>query len=162
MYAAPSHDLPRSRIEREILWSLRTAVVRREPLRSAVFAIKVPPMRTCFLAGALVVGALIAQVGCDRASPQPPAEATTSTAATAAATATASATSGATALRAAKPKDTNATAAQALGTLPDGVGIAVGEVAPDFELPAVEGGKVSLSALLKKGEVLLVFYRGGW
>lgn len=65
-------------------------------------------------------------------------------------------------LKAATAKEFKATAEQDLGTLPDGVGIAVGDAAPDFELPAVEGGKVKLSELTKKSEVLLVFYRGGW
>lgn len=50
----------------------------------------------------------------------------------------------------------------ALGTLPEGVGIAVGESAPDFELMAHSKGKQSLDSLLKRGELLLVFYRGGW
>lgn len=52
--------------------------------------------------------------------------------------------------------------AQELGTLPEGVGIAVGEKAPDFELPSVDGKKVRLSGLTKEKKVLLVFYRGGW
>ena len=64
------------------------------------------------------------------------------------------------ALTVAKPKPF--AAAGELGTLPEGVGIAVGERAPDFELPSVEGGKVRLSELLERSEVLLVFYRGGW
>lgn len=78
------------------------------------------------------------------------------------ASATTSAATDAKDLKAAKPKAHAATADDELGTLPGGVGIAVGETAPDFELPAVEGGKVSLSELRKKSEVLLVFYRGGW
>ena len=65
-------------------------------------------------------------------------------------------------LKAAKTKAFKSTSEQDLGTLPDGVGIPVGETAPDFELPAVEGGKVKLSELTKKSEVMLVFYRGGW
>lgn len=65
-------------------------------------------------------------------------------------------------LKAAKAKSYAFTESQALGTLPEGVGIAVGQTAPDFELPAHARGNFSLDALLVKGEVLLVFYRGGW
>jgi hypothetical protein len=61
-----------------------------------------------------------------------------------------------------KIKETKATAEADLGTLPDGVGIRVGQTAPDFELPAQARGKQSLDGLLNKGELLLVFYRGGW
>ncbi len=38
----------------------------------------------------------------------------------------------------------------------------VGDMAPDFTLPGVKGGDVSLSALLESGPVVLSFYRGGW
>ena len=65
-------------------------------------------------------------------------------------------------LRSAKPKAYAKTQPQALGTVPEGVGIAVGETAPDFELAAHAAGKTSLDDLLKRGEALLVFYRGGW
>lgn len=50
-----------------------------------------------------------------------------------------------------------------LGTLPDGVGLAVGTRAPDFEARDAAGETVTLDALLAKGgDTLLVFYRGGW
>jgi len=45
--------------------------------------------------------------------------------------------------------------------LPD-PGLKLGETAPDFTLPDSTGRKVSLSALLKDGPVVLVFYRGAW
>lgn len=61
-----------------------------------------------------------------------------------------------------KPKDVAATAESEVGTLPEGVGLAVGTEAPDFELPGIDGEKVRLHALLEKSKVLLVFYRGGW
>ncbi len=61
-----------------------------------------------------------------------------------------------------KEKPTAATPADQLGTLPEGVGLAVGKTAPDFELAAHSRGKQSLDALLTRGDVLLVFYRGGW
>jgi hypothetical protein len=60
------------------------------------------------------------------------------------------------------PKAYGFTDQAALGTLPKGVGIPVGQTAPDFNLPAHAKGHVTLDALLTKGEALLVFYRGGW
>jgi peroxiredoxin len=41
-------------------------------------------------------------------------------------------------------------------------GIKVGETAPDFSLTNAFGKSVSLSNELKKGPVVLVFYRGSW
>ena len=38
----------------------------------------------------------------------------------------------------------------------------VGETAPDFELPDVDGQPVRLAALLARGPVVLTFYRGAW
>lgn len=38
----------------------------------------------------------------------------------------------------------------------------VGDKAPDFSLPNVKGGNIRLSEALKKGPVVLSFYRGGW
>lgn len=37
-----------------------------------------------------------------------------------------------------------------------------GEVAPDFELPDAHGRLVGLGTMLRRGAVVLVFYRGGW
>lgn len=37
-----------------------------------------------------------------------------------------------------------------------------GDVAPEFELPNALGTAVSLTELVKKGPVVLSFYRGGW
>lgn len=39
--------------------------------------------------------------------------------------------------------------------------VAVGTVAPDFELPSASGGNLRLSSLRGKN-VVLVFYRGYW
>jgi peroxiredoxin len=39
---------------------------------------------------------------------------------------------------------------------------AVGEAAPDFELPDARGGSVTLAGMRRKGPVVLVFYRGAW
>ncbi|OGV71574.1 MAG: hypothetical protein A3K19_09450 [Lentisphaerae bacterium RIFOXYB12_FULL_65_16] len=41
-------------------------------------------------------------------------------------------------------------------------GLKVGDKAPDFSLPDAKGQKVTLSEVLKKGPVVLVFYRGEW
>ena len=49
-----------------------------------------------------------------------------------------------------------------LGALPAGVGIAVGERAPEAEVVDFEGRTARLGDLLSKGPTLLVFYRGGW
>ncbi len=40
--------------------------------------------------------------------------------------------------------------------------VKVGQKAPDFELKNVDGKNVVLSELLKKGPVVLGFYRGKW
>ena len=40
--------------------------------------------------------------------------------------------------------------------------IKVGDKAPDFTLPDADGKTIQLSELLKKGPVVLSFYRGGW
>jgi peroxiredoxin len=41
-------------------------------------------------------------------------------------------------------------------------GLQEGEIAPDFLLPNAVGEKISLYEQLKKGPVVLTFYRGGW
>jgi peroxiredoxin len=38
----------------------------------------------------------------------------------------------------------------------------VGDVAPDFTLPGVEQGEMTLSKLRSKGPVVVIFYRGQW
>jgi peroxiredoxin len=43
-----------------------------------------------------------------------------------------------------------------------GKGLKVGEQAPDFSLPDATGKEVQLSSLVKKGPVVLTFYRGAW
>lgn len=40
--------------------------------------------------------------------------------------------------------------------------LSVGDEAPDFVLPDVRGGDVSLAEVLEHRRVTLVFYRGGW
>ena len=41
-------------------------------------------------------------------------------------------------------------------------GLQIGEVAPEFSLPDAKGTKTTLSELLRKGPVVIVFYRGEW
>ncbi len=41
-------------------------------------------------------------------------------------------------------------------------GLSVGEQAPDFTAKDSKGNKVNLSKELKKGDVVLIFYRGQW
>jgi hypothetical protein len=40
--------------------------------------------------------------------------------------------------------------------------LAVGDEAPDFELPGATGKRVRLSRLLERGPVIASFYRGPW
>jgi peroxiredoxin len=49
-----------------------------------------------------------------------------------------------------------------VGTLAEGLGIAVGERAPDSEVHDSAGRPVRLQELWRSGPILLVFYRGGW
>jgi hypothetical protein len=52
--------------------------------------------------------------------------------------------------------------ASALGALPDGVGVPIGQLAPDASLHDASGAPVTLRDLYAKGPTLLIFYRGGW
>ncbi len=45
---------------------------------------------------------------------------------------------------------------------PQGTVISVDSKAPAFSLPDQNGQAVSLEGLLKKGSVMIVFYRGHW
>jgi hypothetical protein len=126
------------------------------------------PSRSLSAAALLVA---LATTGCDpdakrgATSSAPPAAARTATSSpTTATTATsaASATASPDGLRAAKPKAYEPPEESKIGTLPPGIGLAVGTTAPDFELPDADGKPVSLSAITADGTVLLVFYRGGW
>ena len=46
--------------------------------------------------------------------------------------------------------------------LHDNVGLKLGDVAPDFELPDATGTRVRLDDLLAQGNVIVSFYRGEW
>lgn len=59
-------------------------------------------------------------------------------------------------------KEYDAPADDQLGKLPDGIGLPIGNQAPDATLKDADGNDVQLAELYKKGPVLLVFYRGGW
>ncbi len=108
------------------------------------------------------LGVLACDAGGDPPSPPAaPAKGTVKGTATAVVTATATASADG-ALKPRGPKAYAHPADDAIGTLPDGVGIAVGKKAPDFELKQSDGTVVKLSELLEKSEVLLTFYRGGW
>lgn len=47
-------------------------------------------------------------------------------------------------------------------SFPLGDALAVGDMAPDFTLPDAQGRPVTLSAVLREGPAVVVFYRGGW
>ena len=38
----------------------------------------------------------------------------------------------------------------------------IGDLAPDFTLPTVDGGTITLSAARAVGDVVVIFYRGFW
>ncbi len=61
-----------------------------------------------------------------------------------------------------KDKSIMVKAAQDLDRAMPDPGLRVGEKAPDFTLVNAFGKKVTLSAQLKKGPVVLTFYRGAW
>lgn len=61
-----------------------------------------------------------------------------------------------------KVKETTATEASALGTLSEGVGLAVGSELPDITVTNIDGESVELSSLHADGPALFLFYRGGW
>lgn len=64
---------------------------------------------------------------------------------------------------AAKPSRTReAAAAQRLGTLPEGLGLAPQSRLPDVAASNAAGVPVALRALATKSPLLVVFYRGGW
>jgi peroxiredoxin len=54
------------------------------------------------------------------------------------------------------------TPAAALGTAPAGLGLAVGQEAPDATLTDITGRSHGLKALYGSGPTLVIFYRGGW
>lgn len=64
----------------------------------------------------------------------------------------------------AKPmaKATTDTANDALGSLPEGVGLEPGKQLPDVAVRALDGGVVKLASFVEESPALFVFYRGGW
>lgn len=59
-------------------------------------------------------------------------------------------------------KPTNEAPSEKLGTLPPGIGLAVGQPAPDVTAKDLSGQPVRLGDLTSKAPTLVVFYRGGW
>lgn len=49
-----------------------------------------------------------------------------------------------------------------VGQLPDGIGIAAGESAPEVSATGADGEEVQLSGLVEDEAILVFFYRGGW
>lgn len=49
-----------------------------------------------------------------------------------------------------------------MGASVEALGLPVGDVAPDFEVMNYQGAVVKLSEEIKKGPLVLIFYRGGW
>lgn len=52
--------------------------------------------------------------------------------------------------------------ANEVGTADEGLGLSAGATAPDVALQDVDGSTVRLASLWSDGDVLVVFYRGGW
>lgn len=61
-----------------------------------------------------------------------------------------------------RSKATAETPANRLGTLPAGIGLAVGQAVPPVTAKDLDGRTISLADLTSKGPTLVVFYRGGW
>jgi len=59
-------------------------------------------------------------------------------------------------------KEFDETPAPRLGTLPPNVGVPPGQPAPNAIVRDADGHDVQLQELIKKGPILLAFYRGGW
>ncbi len=62
--------------------------------------------------------------------------------------------------RAPAPMDIRTNAYGASRAAPEALGI--GDAAPDFLIPRVGGGQLSLAQTRAQGDVVLVFYRGHW
>ena len=64
------------------------------------------------------------------------------------------------------PQEAHARLCSAIDSLveshPAAAALRTGSLAPDFSLPALGGGIVTLSRLVLNGPVVLVFYRGSW
>ena len=59
-------------------------------------------------------------------------------------------------------KDLQDADAKELGTLADGVGVPVGDQAPNATVEDIGGRPIELSSLWSERPLVLVFYRGGW
>ncbi len=54
------------------------------------------------------------------------------------------------------------TAADKLGTSPEGYGLPIGSKAPDAKLVDITGKSVTLASLYHQAPTFVIFYRGGW
>lgn len=115
------------------------------------------PHRWQTLAALAVAGLSVQATDCQRSSSASAEPTTTTSAATASAAAAPPS-----APRKPGPKATTTTSDSELGTLPDGVGLAVGSPAADGQLRDARDKAVQLSDHWKSGWALVVFYRGGW
>jgi peroxiredoxin len=61
-----------------------------------------------------------------------------------------------------KVKQTSTTSADKLGTNENNLGLQVGKTVPEFESHTFAGVPVTLNHLLRKGPIMVIFYRGGW
>lgn len=120
-------------------------------------------LRTSLYLAAGVAG-LLSLAACDAPSEPPSAHAAppSSVAKSSAESSAAAAPSAPASVNARRQKAHETTAAARLGVLPEGVGIKVGQPAPDAEIRDAGGKAVRLSSLWSKDPVMLVFYRGGW
>ena len=116
-------------------------------------------MKNCLSCG-LLVASLVA-CGEPAATTPPVAPTTTATPVAAQPTATTTTMASATPAAPAAPEVT-ASPDGAVGTLAPNTGIAVGKKIPDVHAIGLDGKDVALSALVAKGPVMLIFYRGGW
>ncbi len=62
----------------------------------------------------------------------------------------------------AKVKQVTTTAAGKLGSHENNLGLKTGAHVPEFESHTYTGESVTLADLLKKGTLMVIFYRGGW
>jgi peroxiredoxin len=58
--------------------------------------------------------------------------------------------------------DLGVTSSDTLGTNDEGIGLSPGDKVASFSLHSFDGEPVSWEELLKRGRLLVVFYRGGW
>lgn len=136
--------------------SFRTDIPRSNPkLRSTLFRQAVRAALLPALCTSLWIGACERKTTPEADSEQTAAKAKSTTAPKTAAPATP---------KASVPpaKEFEPTPDDRLGTLPEGLGIAIGKPIPEVSAQDSNGRKVTLGELVEKGPILVTFYRGGW